>query len=204
MSISEKMQHIDYSKSIEDQLDSLSLFDDITDSEIEELFDWHKSSEAGILLEYLGPVRLQKYLPQFLQFLQDINWPGAGGAARMISAAGATALPEIRRVFREENDSTWKDWIILAILQEWNTELVASLKPELIHIIQKPDSEAASTSAFKILVENGLLTAEEKSTLYQQLRQAYAVMQYNWGGDWWPTYQASLLVDLDEVMQEAP
>jgi hypothetical protein len=203
MNIFEKLQGIDYGRSIEDQLEFMAQFDSITDAEIEQLFDCHKSSEVGYLLEYLGPARLQHYLPQFLQFLQDINWPGAGGAARLISAAGAAALPAIRRVFREENDSTWKDWIILAVLSDWDVELVASLKPELLHIIQYPDSEAASTSAFKLLLENNLLAGEERHTLYQQLRQAYAAMQYNWGGNWGPEYQASLLVDLDEVMRKA-
>lgn len=206
MTIIERLENtIQWELPLEKQLTTMAQFDDITDAEIEQLFDCHKSFQVGYLLEYLGPVRLQKYLPQFLQFLQDINWPGAGGAARMLRAAGEMAVPEVRRVFREENDSGWNDWIILNVISFWKTEVVASLKPDLLYFIENPDSEGPATSAFKILVDNKLLNNEERNRLYQQLRKSYESMPPDkWSGDKWPTHRASLLADLDEVMEEAP
>ena len=121
----------------------------------------------------------------------------------MLSAAGELAVPEIKRVFLEEKDSTWNDWIILSVLRDWDASLITKLKTELLHLIDKPDSEGAATSALRILIEKGMLTSEIKESLYQQLRQAYASMHRNWGGDWWPGYQVSLMADLDELMQEA-
>jgi hypothetical protein len=206
MTIIERLDNaIQWQLSLEEQLAIMAQFDDITDAEIEQLFDCHKSFQVGYLLEYLGPIRLQKYLPQFLQFLQDINWPAAGGAARMLRAAGGMAVPEVRRIFREEHDSIWNDWILSNVVGFWDTEFVASLKPDLLYLIENPDDEGAATSAFKVLVDNKLLGSEERSILYQQLNKAYVSMPPNkWNGDWWPRHQANLLADLDEVMQEAP
>ena len=204
MDIVEKLEHyIRYDQSVEEQLANLALFDNITDAEIEGLFSEHKSSEVGILLQYLGPVRLQKFLPQFLQFLQDMNWPGSRGTDNMLVAAGEMLVPEIRRVFREENDSLWNYWIVLAVLQRWDATLVASLQPALLHLIQHPDSEGTATAALAVLDKNHLLTQDELLNLYQQLRADYQAMHYNWGDNWWPDYQHSLLTDLDEVLAEA-
>ena len=204
MTIIERLANaIQWELPLEKQLANMAQFDNITDAEIEQLFNCHKSFEVGYLLEYLGPVRLQKYLPQFLHFLQDINWPGAGGAARMLRAAGDIAVPEVRRVFREENDSWWNYWIILNVVGFWKTEVVASLKPDLLYLINNPDSVGAATSAFKILGEKKLLDEAEIGGFYQQLRKDFESMPLDeWSVNRWPTYRANLLAELDEVMQE--
>ena len=56
MKLYQKIENtIDWNKSVEQQLDSLGEFDDISEEEIKELAQTcHKSTEAGILLEYLG------------------------------------------------------------------------------------------------------------------------------------------------------
>ena len=98
---------IRWDKTMEEQLDILSQYDDITDAEIREMAaTCHNSSQAGILLEYLGYERLRPYLPLFLEFLKDMNWSGGSGAARMLTKAGREIIPEIQRVFIEvHNDA---------------------------------------------------------------------------------------------------
>ena len=195
MTIIERLDNaIQWDLPLEKQLATMAQFDNITDAEIEQLFNCHKSFQVGYLLEYLGPVRLQKYLPQFLRFLQDINWPGAGGAARMLRVAGEMAVPEVRRIFQEENDAGWNDWIILNVVSFWNIEDVAALKPDLLRLIQNADREGDGTSSFKALAEKGLLTTEEKLKLYQQLHTAYSTMPDDWAN--------ALCADLDEVLEE--
>lgn len=206
MTIIERLSNaIQWELPLEEQLSTMAQFDSITDAEIELLFDCHKSFEVGYLLEYLGPIRLQKYLPQFLQFLQDINWPGAGGAARMFRAAGEMAVPEVRRVFREENDSWWNYWIVLNVVDFWKTEVVVSLKPDLLYLIDNPDNVGTATYAFRVLNDNKLLGKEELDGLYQQLCKEYKSMPPDeWSRDKWPMHQAILIEELDEVIQEVP
>ena len=204
MTIIERLHKaIQWQLPLNEQLATMAQFDSITDAEIEQLFDEHKSFEVGYLLEYLGPVKLQKYLPQFLRFLQDINWSSAGGAARMLRAAGEMAVPEVRRIFREEDDSWWNYWLILNVVGFWKTEVVASLKPDLLYLIDNPDNVGTATYAFKIVNEHNLLDKEGRDGLYQQLRKDYELMPPDkWSGGKWPMHRASLIAELDEVKQE--
>jgi hypothetical protein len=182
MKLYQKLENkIDWNKSVEQQLDSLSEFDDITDKEIKELAQTcHKSTEAGILLEYLGYERLKPYLNLFLEFLQDMNWPAAGGASRMLSKAGKDIIPEIRRVFEEvKHDQIWHYWILLGIVQDFDKQLISELKNDLIKLVNRKDKEGASIQALRILKENQILSEEQVEEQYQNLLNEYR------GDDYW-------------------
>jgi hypothetical protein len=145
---------IKYKKSIEEQLDNLSQFDSLPEEDKLELTTHIKSSEVGILIEYLGFKRLRYHLPSFLEFLQDANWPAAGGASKMLGKAREIIIPEIKRVFKEvRNDEIWHYWILILIIQDWEPELVSTIKPELIDLINRADEEGASIQALSILKE---------------------------------------------------
>ena len=172
MKLYQKLENtIDWNKSIEQQLDRLGEFDDITDEEIKELAQTcHKSTEAGILLEYLGFERLKPYLNLLLEFLQDMNWPAAGGASRMLSKAGKEIIPDIRRVLEEvKNDQIWHYWILLGIVQDFDKELISELKDDLIELVNRRDKEGASIQALRILKGNQIISEEEVEKHYQDL-----------------------------------
>lgn len=172
---------VDWNKSVEQQLNSLSEFDDITDEEIMELAQTcHKSKEAGILLEYLGYERLKPHLNLFLEFLQDMNWPAARGASRMLLKAGKEIIPEIRRVFDEvKNDQIWHYWILLGIVQYFDKQLISELKDDLIELVNRKDKEGASIQALRILKENQILSEVQVEEQYQNLLDEYR------GDDYW-------------------
>jgi hypothetical protein len=170
---------IDRNKSIEEQLDKLAQFDNLSDNDINELTKLIKSTEAGILIDYLGFEKLIKYLPKFLEFLQDMNWPAAGGAAKMLTKSGRLILPEIKRVFNEvANDGTWHYWIILEIIKNWKLDLIKEVKPDLIQLIERADFEGASIQALKILKGKDLLTNEKVRDYYQFLLEIFAGNEY--------------------------
>jgi hypothetical protein len=175
---------LDWNKSIELQLDRLAEFDSITDDEILELArTCHKSTEAGILLEYLGFERLNPYSNLFLEFLQDMNWPAAGGASRMLLKAGAKIIPEIQRVFREiNNDSVWHYWILLGIIQNFEIELILELKTDLIDLVKRADNGGASIQALRILKENRIISEKEVEKHYRYLLDNYRGDEY-WTND---------------------
>jgi hypothetical protein len=171
---------IDWNKSIEKQLNNLSKYDNITNEEIQELArTCHKSAEAGILIEYLGFEKLKPYLPLFLKFLQDMNWPAARGAANMLLRSGKEIISELKRVFKEvDDDALWHDWILTGIVQNFNHGLILELREDLITLIRRADTEGASIKALRILKENKLLTAEEVKFHYQFLLERYTGNQY--------------------------
>lgn len=182
MKLYQKLENrIDWNKPVALQLDRLSEFDDITDEEIEELAQTcHKSTEAGILLEYLGHERLGSYVPLFLAFLQDMNWPAAAGASKMLAKAGKKIVPEIKRVFQEvKNDPIWHYWILLGVVQDFEKELILALKLDLTELIARADKEGASIQALRILKEKQALSAVEVEEYY-----GYLLDKYSGDDDW--------------------
>ncbi|MEO1051987.1 MAG: DUF5071 domain-containing protein [Bacteroidota bacterium] len=170
-----------WNKPIKAQLEALSQYDNLSDVELEELAKTcHKSTEAGILIEYLGYQKLIKYLPNFMTFLQDMNWPAAVGAAKMLAEAGRTIIPEIRWVFdKESNDHIWHYWILVGVIHHFDPEVIEELKPDLLNLIDRADKEGAATQALRILKENEVLNAEEVKKYY-----AYLLAKFE-GDDYW-------------------
>ncbi len=166
---------IHWGKPVEEQLEALSQFDDITVADIQEMAaTCHKSAQAGILLEYLGYERLKPYSPLFLEFLQDMNWCGGAGAATMLTKAGKEIIPEIQRVFKEvANDAIWHYWILLGIVQRFDKDLILILKSDLLALIQRADKEGAAIQALVTLKESALLTEKEVLTHYHYLLKKY-------------------------------
>ncbi|CAD5298996.1 MULTISPECIES: DUF5071 domain-containing protein [unclassified Imperialibacter] len=185
MKLYQKLKNrIDWNEPVELQLERLAEFDHITNEEIEELAQTcHKSTEAGILLEYLGHERLMPYLHLFLEFLQDMNWPAAGGASKMLTKAGKVIIPEIRRVFQEvNNDQIWHYWILLGIVQYFEKELILEMKADLIELILRADKDGASIQALRILKEKQILSSEEVENRYCYLLDKYSGDLY-WTND---------------------
>lgn len=165
---------IEWNKTIEEQSEKLAQFDDITESEIIELSQCVKSTQAGILIEYLGYERLKNHLPVFLEFLQDLNWPATRGAIKMLLEAGEALIPEIQRVIMEVvDDQIWHYWILLGIVQHWPTDIVAKMKPELLELVKRADKEGASIVALRILKDNRLITKSELKIHYQYLLRQF-------------------------------
>ncbi len=176
MNISKKIRNtINSYKSIDEQLDSLAQFDNITDAEIREIGrTCHKSTEAGILIEYLGFEKLKPHLPLFLEFLQDLNWPAARGASKMLNRAGKEIVPEIQNIFTEvKDDAIWHYWILVEIVQNLETKLIGELKASLLKLIERADEESASIYALRILKEKKLISEDEIEIHYQYLLQKY-------------------------------
>jgi len=160
---------IDRDKPIESQLDALSQYDTITDEELSEIADTcFKSAEAAVLLQYLGFERVRAHALQFLEFLQDCNWPAVGGTAQMFVEAGREALPSIKQVLKGD-DYIWNWCILRNIVLEFETDIVLELKEDLIDLIQRADGEGAASVALRILYEKQLVTEEESTYYYHYL-----------------------------------
>lgn len=166
-------------QSIDKQLEALSHFDNLSEEEKLDLTTHIKSSEVGILIEYLGFKRLLNHLPSFLEFLQDANWPATRGTAKMLEKAREIIIPEIKKVFKEvRNDEIWHYWILILIIHEWDTELVNTIKPELIELVNRGDKEGASIQALSILKEKELITEKEIEYYYQYLLKKFEGDKY--------------------------
>ncbi len=194
MKFIEKLEkYIEWNKSIIEQGKNLAVFDNITNKEKLELTKYIKSSEAGILIEYLGWKKLKNYLPEFLEFLQDANWSASENTAKMLIKAEKELIPHIKKVFNESYDYVWIYWIITLILNEWKKELVELLKPELLKIIKVADDKFSSIEALSILNKREIIDKKEFNQYCNYLLKKYKSCNY--------INKSDLLKDLEGIMK---
>jgi hypothetical protein len=148
------LSKVSWDKTIEEQLEVLSLFDTITGEQIDELISgkYVKSTEAGMVMQYLGFEKLKHKTDELLEFIQDMNWPAAGYVAHTLIPAGEQIIPNIKNVFKNYgDDKVWVYWIIGQIIYQWEDRFIILLKEELLNILEEGDEEGASFEALMCL-----------------------------------------------------
>ena len=65
---------------------------------------------ADRLIE-MGYPRVAPYIPNMLEWIQDMNWPVAQKLAPFLAALGEPVVPEIQRILAGD-DMIWKYWCV--------------------------------------------------------------------------------------------
>ncbi|KAB2913217.1 MAG: DUF5071 domain-containing protein [Bacteroidetes bacterium] len=176
------LSKVSWDKTIEEQLDTLHLFDTITGEQIDELTSgkYVKSTEAGIVMQYLGFEKLKHKTDELLEFIQDMNWPAAGYVAHALIPAGEQIIPNIKNVFKNYgDDKIWVHWIIGQIIHQWEDRFIILSKEELLNILEEGDEEGASFEALMCLKR--IVTKDEYFILANELLiklKTYKHMEY--------------------------
>lgn len=180
--LNQLLSKVSWDKTIEEQLDTLHLFDTITGEQIDELTSgkYVKSTEAGIVMQYLGFEKLKHKTDELLEFIQNMNWPAAGYVAHALIPAGEQIIPNIKNVFKNYgDDKIWVHWIIGQIIHQWEDRFIILLKEELLNILEDGDEEGASFEALMCLKR--IVTKAEYFALANELLvklKTYKHMEY--------------------------
>lgn len=180
--LNQLLSKVSWDKTIEEQLDTLHLFDTITGEQIDELTSgkYVKSTEAGIVMQYLGFEKLKHKTDELLEFIQNMNWPAAGYVAHALIPAGEQIVPNIKNVFKNYgDDKIWVHWIIGQIIHQWEDRFIILLKEELLNILEEGDEEGASFEALMCLKR--IVTKAEYYALANELLvklKTYKHMEY--------------------------
>lgn len=145
---------IDVRKKAYEQLDTLKLFDNLTNKQIDELTSakYNKSAEAGIVIKYLGYSKLKHRTSELLVFLQDTNWPASDYVIKVLQSADEDIIPIVKSLIKaNSNDRVWVYWIIVKLVSSWDTLWIYKIQNELLVIIDAPDGEGASYEALKCI-----------------------------------------------------
>ena len=96
-------------------------------------------AQALVDLGYPGN---EPYLDHMFTWMQDWNWPVARVLQPFLASLGDPMVSRIQTVL-EGNDSIWKYWCILCLINEMPIESAMKLKPSLESLISSPtDSDA--------------------------------------------------------------
>lgn len=153
-----------------EQLDTLKLFDNLTNKQIDELTSskYIKSTEAGIVIEYLGYQKFKHKTPQLLEFLQNLNWPASYYVVKNLRSADKDIIPHVKNVFEKNSDDIiWIYWIIEKLISTWSISWTMEVKGELLDIIKGADGEGAAYEALLCLKK--VISEKEYTRLANEL-----------------------------------
>lgn len=84
----------------------------------------------------MGYPRVAEYIPNMLEWIQDMNWPVAKKLAPFLASLGEPVLPEIRKVLAGD-DMIWKYWCI-GLLGEMDIRCAETFRQELERLASSP------------------------------------------------------------------
>jgi hypothetical protein len=91
---------------------------------------------AALVLTKIESRRLKRHIPDLLEWLQDLNWPGAQTIAKLLTELGEPVIAHVKPIF-QSNDSTWIYWVLSEIVSQWPAELVKQLKDNLAALSER-------------------------------------------------------------------
>ena len=81
-------------------------------------------------LHAASDAQIKPYLPELLEWLQDMNWPVAAKVLSRIQSMDADLTDPVRKILTG-TDSIWKYWILVSLLPQTHKSVVIALTPEL-------------------------------------------------------------------------
>lgn len=142
---------------------------------------------AAIVLKEIGYSGVKPLIPELLEWIKDINCPGAQEIANLLTAADEDIIPYVKKVLISE-DGIWIVWLLSEVVSKWNRELTQNIKEDLLELAVTLDNnlivEGVDIQAIKILYEcnlvdkdKALLIIKRKRELYQELLENLQVFK---------------------------
>lgn len=136
---------------------------------------------AAIVLNKIGYPRVKSIIPGLLQWIQDMNWPGAQEIADLLVTIDDKIVPYVTQALKS-GDGIWIMWILSEVVSKWNRDLSNQIKDNLLELTNTLDTnliiEGVDIQSMKLLHasnfidKNKLLSIiKRKSDLYQELSE---------------------------------
>ena len=103
----------------------------------------------------IGFPALNEYIPQYLGWLQDGNWPVADPVSELLVTAGPEIVPHIIEILQGD-DAGRSYFLIVTLIQEFKTrrpECFAEIEPELVRIKDNPTEFEISECVHEMVVD---------------------------------------------------
>lgn len=106
-----------------------------------------------------------------LEWLQDMNWPGAQTVAEYLVGFGDSLIAPIQHVLRSR-DSVWAYWVLQTFKDKFDAGFWTHLSNDVAAIAREPDRDGAHVVAMEILAQHRLLPTTELRQLRENLRSS--------------------------------
>jgi hypothetical protein len=169
------LDQVDFYQPLPQLQQALHVFDHLSDTQVRDLTSgkYIKHWNAGLVMEYLPPVRLTPHIASLLMHLQDGNWPAYPSVAAAVLKLDGTVIPAVQHVFAtEKSDGIWLANLIRSLIQQWPRTWQERVKADLVEYVRYAERDGASITALEAL--ESLLPLEEHRQLYQYLCAQYA------------------------------
>lgn len=103
----------------------------------------------------IGFPALNQHIPQYLEWLQDGNWPVATPVTELLLDSGPEIIPQIIDILRG-NDEPWSYFLVVGLIQDFKTQrpdYFEALKPELNRIKNNPTKTEIIECIHEMVVE---------------------------------------------------
>lgn len=94
---------------------------------------------AALLLSKFENTNLESVIPGLIEWMEDMNWPGARTAAKLLVNLGDPVIKHLKRYLLGSDDQT-VIWILNFIIDEWPTGLDIKVKEELQELTRRVNS----------------------------------------------------------------
>lgn len=114
---------------------------------------------AAEVITKLGYPRIKVILPGLLEWLQDMNWPGAAQIADLIREIGDPIVPYIKTVLKHhKDDEVWIYWLFELFIDDWDKLNITQIQEELIEI---SNGKVNDLRAINILFKHKIIDLKE-------------------------------------------
>ncbi|MBN1565696.1 MAG: DUF5071 domain-containing protein [Anaerolineae bacterium] len=103
-------------------------------------------------IEAIGMPGVQPILLHLLMWLQDKNWPVSYPMTQFLQTVGEPLVDPVRFVLHSD-DSIWKHWVLLDIVEHWEHKLRLRILADLRQIAESPTPDDESENLPEIAKE---------------------------------------------------
>ncbi|MDP4145461.1 MAG: DUF5071 domain-containing protein [Bacillota bacterium] len=177
--IHELIKNLKWSTSENLRNDAVKRLTNIEESELHMLLQPISKSyweNAAIVLKKIGYPRVKSVIPGLLEWIQDINWPGAQHIIEVLATVDSEAITYVREVFKS-GDGIWIKWLLSEVISKWSIELINEIKGDLLNLANALDYnliiEDVDIQSMKLLYESRIMTTEEISNIIERKKGMY-------------------------------
>lgn len=107
-------------------------------------------------------------IPKILEWLQDVNWPGADLAMGYLNALGDDVVPYVADVL-DGTDEVWQYWILHCMVKQWPLSRIQMIYDKLVMLSNVNDYEHVNLAAIEVLISHRLYDRESLTARLNQI-----------------------------------